>query len=203
MEERSKPPDVEPQCIAKIIESYFSTSEVDKSSISQLPSYEDRNYFFGAVIGVPPTPGKYVLKISNTCYTNNQSVVRATHAVMRYVAEKGVPCPLPLPSTSGDDLVLVNEGQLNGDQLVAGRDRIVRVFNYLPGVPLSQTDLSPQLLYKVGVVAGKLDTALKVSTHPLPYSCTYRHRYYFNIYGTVHVHDLMIEVIGIILMTCF
>ena len=167
MEERSKPSDVEPWRIAKIIERYFPTKEVDPASISQLPSYEDRNYVFDATIGDPPTPGKYLLKVSNTYYTSNQDIVWATHGVMRHVAERGIPCPLPLPSTSGDDFVIVNEGQLTGEHVASSRKHIVRVFNYLPGVPLSEIDLCPQLLYRVGEIAGKLDCALMVRSRAL------------------------------------
>ena len=72
-----RPPELESSVVAKLILAVFPFKEVEESSVKQLPSYEDRNYYLTGVSegsADENTEGEFVLKISNSLMSGSSVV---------------------------------------------------------------------------------------------------------------------------------
>ncbi len=111
--------------------------------LTELGSFEDENF---AVAGDHGDP-MYVLKINGP----ERSVsLELEHAILHGLAEAGLgyELPLPVPATSGAEIV------------THGSDR-ARLLRWVPGIPLSDvSDLSPERLRQLGALAARVGTAL-------------------------------------------
>lgn len=57
---------------------------------------------------------------------------------------------------------------------------LVRLLTYLPGRPIAEIPISPQLLYEIGKLAAKLDKTLEKFHHP-KLSCLHRENFLWNL----------------------
>ncbi|XP_051930593.1 hydroxylysine kinase [Hippocampus zosterae] len=136
-----------------IVKKYYNLTT---SQLHCLPSYDDQNFCIATVEG-----GKYVLKIMNSVHTKNPTVIELQTYAMNFLHENGLPTQTTRKTTMGQDMFL--EGIDCGYGL---QKYLVRLLTYLPGVPISEVPLSPQLLYEVGRTAARMDNALNEMEHP-------------------------------------
>ena len=62
-----QPPELKGCIIAKLVAVLFPFKEINKHSVKQLPSYEDRNYYLaGTTTAEDETMEEFMLKISNS-----------------------------------------------------------------------------------------------------------------------------------------
>ncbi|XP_046558172.1 hydroxylysine kinase-like [Haliotis rubra] len=90
--------------------------------------------------------------------------------MMSRVYGSGIPCARVVPTLSGHlylTLNLEDEGCKNPDSTgqYTHSSYVVRLFEFIPGKILQSVPLTPGLCYKVGVLAGRIDTELKGFDH--------------------------------------
>jgi Ser/Thr protein kinase RdoA (MazF antagonist) len=127
----------------KIAEQYFGIRAVAR----QLPSERDQNFLLTAA-----SDEKFVLKIANA--REAPEFIEAQNAVLKHLAKRVSFCQRLVQGLSGEETVTV-------------RNHLVRVVQYLPGVPLAQ--IKPQteeLLRDLGRKLGDLDRAMVDFDHP-------------------------------------
>lgn len=73
--------------------------------IHSLPSYDDQNMYISTADG-----GKYVLKIMNSEDSKNLTLVEVQTYVMSFLHQRGVPTQTPVPTTSGQLMILEEAG---------------------------------------------------------------------------------------------
>lgn len=119
----------------------------DAVAVEELGSERDQN-FRVSVDGHP----RYVLKIANR--NDDESLVAFQHAMMRRLAEQGLPCPMFIPTADGASWVY-REGHL------------VWIMQHLHGHRLAdRTADNPELLEDLGRVLGRVANALDGFDHP-------------------------------------
>ena len=191
-----RPPALSNIAVAKLIQQIYPFDYVDESSVKQLPSYDDRNFYF---TGVPShtdalemiKPKEYVLKIFN-CLNNTIEVVRGVSALMEHLNDKCFSGAEQMKSRKGVCIGAIAERDLCEyvvDETMEGvceserekgtKSYCIRVIRYLPGellVSIAKESVSARLLYDVGNYLGKIDAALQVSIVIWPpYSITLCH----------------------------
>ena len=113
---RSRPPYLSHSSIEHFLKTYFPFRAVNKSSIKELVSYDDRNYYFRGEIDPPfsssITPGnEYVLKFLNHRF--DIELVKGLTELKKYLYGRGFVCPFPIPSVSSNsEIVIVSESEL-------------------------------------------------------------------------------------------
>ncbi|MEU0672306.1 phosphotransferase [Streptomyces sp. NPDC006172] len=100
----------------------------------------------------------YLVKVSPP--DEAETVVQFQTATMRYLESSAPHLPVQRVklTVAGDDSVAI--------RLSDGRIRILRVFDFVAGVVLAQTNPEAQQLAKAGEMLGRLDEALKAFGHP-------------------------------------
>ena len=119
----------------------------------ELPSERDQNFRIDAASGE-----RFVLKIANA--REDISMLDAQAAALAHVAEHatGVACPRVVASRAGRSIESV--------QGADGREHLVRLLTWLPGVPLGSTNPhTPALLADLGRFMGSLDRAVASFDH--------------------------------------
>ncbi|XP_077574026.1 hydroxylysine kinase isoform X1 [Stigmatopora nigra] len=137
----------------EIVQNYY---KLTPTSLRFLPSYEDQNICITTVEG-----DKYLLKIMNTISSKDPTLLKVQTYAMDFLHQGGLPTPTALKTITGEDMFLADIDCGHGLQKY-----LVRLLTYLPGVPISEVPLSPQLLYQVGQVAARMDNLLKEMKHP-------------------------------------
>ncbi|KFO35286.1 hydroxylysine kinase isoform X2 [Fukomys damarensis] len=155
----AKPAFTEAQASA-LVESIFG---LKVSKIQPLPSYDDQNFHvhISRTKDTADGPAEYVLKISNTETSKNPDLIEAQNLVIMFLKAAGFPTA-SVCRTKGDNttsLVCI-------DNSLETRSHLVRLLTFLPGRPVAQTPVSPQLLYEIGRLAAKLDKTLETFHHP-------------------------------------
>src|SRR5687768_6581482 len=131
-----------------IAEKYFGI----QASAHELPSERDQNFLLTSRDGE-----KFVLKIANA--GEKREVLEAQNAMLGHLANKVSFCPRVVTARSGEGIVIV--------PLRGCAKRLVRVVQYLPGVPLAKVEVQPvELLYDLGRKLGQLYRALEGFDHP-------------------------------------
>jgi 4-aminobutyrate aminotransferase-like enzyme/Ser/Thr protein kinase RdoA (MazF antagonist) len=116
-----------------------------------LPSERDQNFLLKTRTGE-----KFVLKIANAL--EDRALLDAQHAAMTHIAQQISLCPRVVPGLSGKTIATVESP--------TGVRNFVRLFTYLPGVPLAEVQPhSPELLRDLGRKMGQLDRALTTFDH--------------------------------------
>ena len=172
-----RPPELESSVIAKLILAVFPFNEVEETSVKQLPSYKDRNYYLtGVTEGVSEgvtncgsagenTEGEFVLKISNSLM--DVELKKGHNDLMCHLYQQGFECPQPLSSRNGNPGVEV----LSKRQLLAGDPGAsegggpkfcLQVLTYIPGKTMESVPFTPRLAYEAGRYIGSMDAALQV-----------------------------------------
>src|SRR5262245_31623132 len=118
---------------------------------SLLPSERDQNV-------VIQTDGgdRFVLKIANAA--ESRALLDAQNAALAHVARRSTLCPTIVPAVDGRTIVEVR---------AAGSTYLVRLFSWIPGVPLADAGVvSTELLEDFGARLAELDAALDGFDHP-------------------------------------
>ena len=131
------------EAAVKIADEFFGL----RARAQSLPSERDQNFLLTDCAGE-----KFVLKIANA--VESRAFLEAQNAALQHVARRVSFCQSPVASVAGDDIVNTAA-------------HLVRLVNYLPGVPLATVQpQSPSLLRDLGRKLGKLDQALSDFDHP-------------------------------------
>ncbi|XP_054387662.1 hydroxylysine kinase isoform X2 [Pongo abelii] len=166
----SKPTFSEEQASA-LVESVFG---LKVSKVRPLPSYDDQN-FHVYVSKTKDGPTEYVLKISNTKASKNPDLIEVQNHIIMFLKAAGFPTA-SVCRTKGDNtasLVSVDSGS-------EIKSYLVRLLTYLPGRPIAELPISPQLLYEIGKLAAKLDKTLQKFHHP-KLSSLHRENFIWNL----------------------
>jgi 4-aminobutyrate aminotransferase-like enzyme/Ser/Thr protein kinase RdoA (MazF antagonist) len=117
---------------------------------SPLPSERDQNFLIRTGGG-----DRFVLKIANR--TDSRALLEAQNAALAHVARSTTLCPRVIPSLNGDEIA---------EKTTDAGTHLVRLFTWLPGVPMaSLADQPPDLLASLGAAVAELDTALERFDH--------------------------------------
>ncbi|EHB00715.1 Aminoglycoside phosphotransferase domain-containing protein 1 [Heterocephalus glaber] len=143
-----------------LVESIFG---LKVSKIQPLPSYDDQNFHvhISRTKDTTDGPAEYVLKISNTETSKNPNLIEAQNLVIMFLKAAGFPTA-SVCHTKGDNMTSL----VSVDNSSKTRSHLVRLLTFLPGRPVAQTPISPQLLYEIGRLAAKLDKTLETFHHP-------------------------------------
>ena len=167
-----RPPELESSIVAKLILAVFPFKEVEESSVKQLPSYEDRNYYLTVVTegvtncgsGDENTEGEFVLKISNSLM--DVELKKGHNDLMTHLYQQGFECPQPLSSRNGNGVEVLSKRQLlagdPGASEGGGPKFCVQVLTYIPGKTMESVPFTPRLAYEAGRYIGSMDAALQV-----------------------------------------
>src|SRR5829696_4055453 len=118
----------------------------------QLPSERDQNFLLTNDAGQ-----KFVLKVANAL--EKPEFLEAQNAVLKHLARRVSFCQRLVTTNSGKEIVKVRAEN--------GATHLVRVVDYLPGVPLAQVrPHTPELLEDLGSKLGQLRHALADFDHP-------------------------------------
>ncbi|XP_012594864.1 hydroxylysine kinase [Microcebus murinus] len=155
----SKPTFSEVQASA-LVESVFG---LKVSKIQPLPSFDDQNFhvYISRTKDSTDGPIEYVLKISNTETSKHPDLIEVQSHIIVFLKAAGFPTA-SVCRTKGDNttsLVSVDSGS-------EIKSYLVRLLTYLPGRPIAEVPVSPQLLYGIGRLAAKLDKTLEKFHHP-------------------------------------
>ncbi|XP_071091092.1 hydroxylysine kinase-like [Haliotis cracherodii] len=141
-------------------------------SCQKLNSYEDLNFRIEVESNgdnSKETCGHgYIFKVLNKRNSQNTKYIEAQLEMMSRVYEIGILTPRAVPTLTGHLYLTVNlpdEGCENSDITDTDSPYVVRLFEYIPGTILQSVPLTPGLCYKVGEMAGRVDTALKGFDH--------------------------------------
>ena len=76
----------------------FNLSIKDPTSVKELVSWQDRNFFMrGSLIGEAVCK-EYILKITNHLESNHKSLIQVQCDAMLFLQARGYLCPVPVPS---------------------------------------------------------------------------------------------------------
>lgn len=141
-------PKFDVESAASIAEQYFGV----RASARELPSERDQNFLLTNRDGE-----KFVLKIANAL--ESKDVLEAQNAVLRHLAKRLSFCQGVMQASSGEEIVAI--------QTANGATHLVRLVQYLQGVPLAELKTHPpELLLDLGCRLGEMDRALADFDHP-------------------------------------
>ncbi|XP_038640266.1 hydroxylysine kinase-like isoform X2 [Scyliorhinus canicula] len=133
------------------------------SSVQPMPGYDDQN--FHVLVSESQETGdhskSYVFKVMNSVDSQNADLIEAQTRAMMFLNEKGFPSPIPIPTTDGKIMSL--ESIDYGEE---SKTHMVRLLTYLPGTPLAQMPIGPQILYKAGRTLAQMNWVLTEFQHP-------------------------------------
>ncbi|XP_017741254.1 PREDICTED: hydroxylysine kinase isoform X2 [Rhinopithecus bieti] len=152
----SKPTFSEEQASA-LAESVFG---LKVAKVQPLPSYDDQNFHVYAS-KTKDGPTEYVLKISNTKASKNPDRIEVQNDIIMFLKAAGFPTSSVCRAKGDNTASLVSVD--SGSEI---RSYLVRLLTYLPGRPIAEIPISPQLLYEIGKLAAKLDKTLQKFHHP-------------------------------------
>ena len=181
-----RPPSLSSAAVAKLVKEYFYFQHIDEQSVKQLPSYDDRNFYFrgtvapgtAANISSSMSLGEYVLKLNNPLLAS-YDVLKGINDLLNHLHLKGfTKCNQPLAGREGGDLLKITKDKLleyeshlepteNVDQSSKYTCTFfLRVLTFIPGECFDKVDkhcLTPRLLYDVGHCIGSAEAILQVS----------------------------------------
>ncbi|XP_078388663.1 hydroxylysine kinase-like [Cetorhinus maximus] len=133
------------------------------SSVQPMPSYDDQNFHIlvSESQGTGSHSKSYVLKVMNAVESQDADLIEAQTRAMMFLNEKGFPSPTPISTIDGKIMSLETIGC--GEEY---KTHMVRLLTYLPGTPLSQMPIGPQILYKAGQTLAQMNQALAEFQHP-------------------------------------
>ncbi|XP_029808396.1 hydroxylysine kinase [Suricata suricatta] len=169
----TKPAFSETQASA-LVESVFG---LKVSTVRPLPSYDDQNFHVhvSRTRDTADGPTEYVLKISNTESSKTPELIEVQSHIIMFLGAAGFPTA-SVCRTKGDNLTSLVSVDNNSEIT----SYLVRLLTYLPGRPIAEIPIGPQLLYEIGVLAAKLDKTLEKFHHP-KLSCLRRENFIWNL----------------------
>ncbi len=101
---------------------------------------------------------RFVLKIANP--SESLEEIEFQTCMMRHVAKRDPSLAIPqtIPTAEVRDFAFVTD--------MGGNERVVRLLNYLEGVPLDTTETNPRQRVEIGKVLGRLRLATEGFNHP-------------------------------------
>ncbi|KAG0724729.1 Hydroxylysine kinase [Chionoecetes opilio] len=139
------------------------------SSIKELNSYDDRNFYIKVEEGNKNPhikelcPDGYVLKITNLLDSKKSEIIAAQVEMMCFLHSRGFKVPKPEKNVTGSHIIYA---KISGDQVgEVGGEHIVRLLTFIPGKILCQVPYTAQLFYEGGVYVARLDNVLKDFTN--------------------------------------
>ncbi|KAL2790924.1 hydroxylysine kinase isoform 2, partial [Daubentonia madagascariensis] len=157
-----------------LVESLFG---LKVSNIQPLPSYDDQNFYVYTSRTKDSTDGptEYVLKISNTEASKNPDLIEVQSHIIMFLKAAGFPTASVCRTKGNNTTSLVSVD--SGSEI---KSYLVRLLTYLPGRPIAEFPVSPQLLYEIGRLAAKLDKTLEKFHHP-KLSTLHRENFIWNL----------------------
>ncbi|XP_015112719.1 hydroxylysine kinase [Diachasma alloeum] len=135
-------------------------------SIRELNGYDDKNLRIKCVedfdnphVKSIETDG-YVLKIMNSLDSKNVSLVEGQNAMMLYLHQRSISCPIPVMNLKGSYYSLEDLGE--GEE----NKNVIRLLVYRRGEILYNVKPSDDLLRDVGRFSADLDEKLRGFSHP-------------------------------------
>jgi len=126
-------------------------------SLSALTGERDRNFLLETPAGAGE-PARYMLKISHPAETPLVADFQ-TQALLHVArADPALPVQRIVPTRDGAPSFLA--------EAPAGEARVVRLFSYLPGLPLPKARRSPEQARALARMLARLDLALREFRHP-------------------------------------
>ena len=173
-----RPPSLSSAAVTKLVKEYFCFQDVNEQSVKQLPSYDDRNFYFRGTpqlasgISSRPPPGEYVLKLNNPLLASYE-VLKGINDLLNHLHAKGfVKCNQPLANQEGADLLKITKERLmeydshpEPSENVTESTFFLRVLTFIPGECFDKVEkhyLTPQLLYDIGHCVGSAEAILQV-----------------------------------------
>ena len=185
-----RPPSLSNAAVAQLVKEFFCFQDVDVRSVKQLPSYDDRNFYFRGTpestrASLNSSEGEYLLKLNNP-HCTSYSVLQGINALLNHLhASAFTKCIQPLASRQGEDLLKISKDKLyeyNGhlerphdlyENIIMGAEStmaqheefFMRVVTFIPGECLDDVDkcyLTPRLLYDVGHAVGSAAAIMQV-----------------------------------------
>lgn len=157
--------------VCSLVKRLYPFQDVDKTSVKQLPGYEDRNFYFKGHLEddfasySEITSQEFVFKVSHT--SNSRELLEGVNEVMDHLCRKGFLCSFAISNRFGKKIAMLSDNQLSrGDPWVRTGGRCaqypVRVLIYVPGETLDPTQVTPEQAFHIGRLAGSIDKALLV-----------------------------------------
>ena len=165
-----RPPTVRSQTVLELLRENFHFKHIDELSVTTLPSYHDRNYYFCAVLEhfLESTSFQnaqnylycdrnklkqdllqgYILKINNPLFSSYK-VLSGVNFLLKHLKSKGFECVQPLTSNIGTDILQIEgedllkfEEDQRSDVMEFTRETKfpVRVLTYIPGEIFADVD---------------------------------------------------------------
>ena len=150
--------------LLKLIYNIYPLSDVEETSVRELNSYEDRNFYFKGVLREQGEERveEFVLKITQS---NDVALVTDVITLINDVSTRcgSVKTPTPLKTRDGQMLYPRFTG-------AGGCTHCVWVVRYIPGTLLykAKRNTSPECMFKLGQSLGHVNKALKVPAPPRP-----------------------------------
>ena len=155
-----RPPEIRADILSDIVVRHFPFEKVDHTSIRQLVSYEDRNYYFVGTLEGGSTSEEFVFKVNNVSVS--LELIEGQNAVMNHLKGSGVPCSSPLASRLSQYTTVISSNDLGLTTNTPESTLCIRVFSYLHGELLNSVTITEQLLRSLGMFVGRMDITLAV-----------------------------------------
>jgi len=153
------PPILSTERVGQVIQTSYPVENIIPDSIQLLDGYKDRNYYVKGIPVESYVTKEYVFKIMSE---SDPNYFDAITKLMYFINKEGFKTSLPIESLSNDNAMFFKKSFLVQEELPDEITYGGLLLNYLPGSTLSEVDRSPRLLYNIGVIVGKLSSALQV-----------------------------------------
>uniref|UniRef100_UPI00358E4855 hydroxylysine kinase-like isoform X1 n=2 Tax=Myxine glutinosa TaxID=7769 RepID=UPI00358E4855 len=127
----------------------------DIIALKPLPSYEDQNFHVTAK-DADDVQHDYVLKIMNNVKSQNPDICSVQSHAMTFLRECGFPTPMTFHTIGGEMLSFFSIESENGPKRY-----IVRLLEYMPGVPLARVAVELDMFYKLGSLIAFMNLTLQ------------------------------------------
>ncbi|CAM9415653.1 unnamed protein product [Ascophyllum nodosum] len=122
-------------------------------SIVKLDGYDDVNYKVVTADGAT-----FTLKIYNASDSKKEGLIVALNHVVMFCSERGFETPVPVRAAGGDFITRAALPISSG----GGKDTLaIRLLKWVEGPLMAKSEVSPELMEKVGVHLGKLHVELE------------------------------------------
>ena len=184
-----RPPELNKLEISTVICKYFSFSTVNEDSITFLPSYDDRNYYFEART-LAGKNGQFILKVYNPVHSSF-SVIEGCNKMIHTLQAAGILQQIPERSRAGPDAIQLKYSNLkledndtNMETVIdsgtndAGKpftddvpcpadfiSYVLSILSFVPGEVFDNVDkkyLVPDIFWEIGMKMAVMDKELKV-----------------------------------------